>query len=208
MQGLVPSYQPVGFTSYILTHAHVQKLDLYTLDRGAHPYRLESIGNGFVEYTVAVPKYYRTLQYSVRDNTELLNDGLWFNGARLTKTVVDLHRGKTLTFQVRAPAFTHVCLMFDLGADPIMADMSEESNTLNYDQELTVSNLNLVFSQKVGMVSSQDIIYIPQRNYVLKLTDANRKRTADMKMWEWSVSTRTVQRIEPMFNIHRGFYLR
>jgi hypothetical protein len=208
MNGIVPSYQPVGYTTYILTHAHVSKLQLYTLDRGQHPYRLQKIGDGYVQYQITVPKYYKSLMYSVRNNTELLNEHLWFQGRRLTKAVLDLHRGATIDVEVRASEFSHLLMMFDLGANQITADMSEESNTLNYDQELTVSNLNLVFSQKVGMVSSQDIIYIPERNYVLKLTDANRKRTADKQMWEWSVSTRTVQRIEPLYNIHRGFTLR
>lgn len=209
MNGIVPSYQPVGYTSYILTHAHVQKLQSYTLDRGQHPYRLQRIlEGGSVTYTVTVPKYYKTLQYSIRNNTELLDAHLWHGGRRLTKLVLDQYRGRTIDIEVMASEFTHVVLMFNLGATPILADMSEESNTLNYDQELTVSNLNLVFSQKVGMITSQDIIFLPQRNYILKVTDANRKRTADMQMWEWSISTRTVQRIEPMYNIHRGFTLR
>lgn len=208
MNGIVPSYQPVGYTTYILTHAHVQKLQSYTLDRGQHPYRLQSIGNGFVVYTITVPKFYKSLQYSIRNNHDLLDTHLFHEGRRLTKAVLDLYRGKTIDIEVRAPEFSHVVLMFNLGANPILADMSEESNTLNYDQELTVSDLNLVFSQKVGMITSQDLIYIPQRNYVLRVTNASRKRTADMQMWEWSVSTRTIQRIEPLYNLHRGFTLR
>ena len=209
MNGIVPSYQAVGYTTYILTHYQIQELEGYTINRGEHPYQIERILNqGHVTYQVAVPKYYSELQYSIRNNTEILDQHLFYKGARLTKAMLEKFRGKIVELEVRAPSFTHVVMNFNLGANPILANMSDEQNSINYNQELTVGNLTLVFSQKVGMVSNQDVIFIPSKNYIVKLTDAPRKRTAQNGMWEWSVSTRTVQRIEPLYNIHRGYMLR
>ena len=209
MQGVVPSYVPVGYTQFMFTHHHVEHASGYNLNRGFHPYLFEQfLDKGFVRFELNVPKHWTEVEYSIRNNLTMTSYHFYKDGALLTKAMLDAHRGKTIKLEVRAPSFTHAVISFNLGSNPIMANMSDEQNVINYDQELTVGDLNLVFPVSVGMMNPEDYIYIKKRNYVVKLNAVTKKRTANGQFWEWSVGSRTVQRKDAAFNIHRGFKLR
>jgi hypothetical protein len=172
----------------------------------------EDVEGNFVEYSVLVPLFFSEVKFSVRDNTEVLKrEVLYFNDGveikPLDYSALDKNRGKEVRLRVHSRSFTHASIAFNLGADPILANVSEETESLNYLQENTVGNLTLVLPPRVGTIQAGDIIVMPSRNYVLKVTDAPRKQTADRVKIEWLVTTRTLQRSETLCSIHTGYLL-
>jgi hypothetical protein len=79
---------------------------------------------------------------------------------------------------------------------------------LDYDKELTVANLTIVLPHYVGTLNPEDLIVLPSRNYVLMVTDTPKKRTSKDQTLEWVVQTRTIQRKEMFYTIHKGYKLR
>lgn len=212
--GVVPGYTSVGWSYSILDSMNVVNSEGYYHNTAEHPVRMESedVEGNFVEYSVLVPLFFSEVKFSVRDNTEVLKrEVLYFNDGEEIKpidySILDKNRGKEVRLRVHSRSFTHASIAFNLGADPILANVSEETESLNYLQENTVGNLTLVLPPRVGTIQAGDIIVMPSRNYVLKVTDAPRKQTADRVKIEWLVTTRTLQRSETLCSIHTGYLL-
>ena len=96
-------------------------------------------------------------------------------------------------------------LIFDLNMAPLYINITEEANTLDIEKEDTVGSLSLVMPARCGHIISGDIVYIPDRNLCLKITDAPIKKKANKTIIEWAVQTRTLQPSEPIRNIARGY---
>lgn len=212
-EGYTPAYQPVGFSLCVLTEKHVVKSLGYTEEQ-TQPVTLKKIdADGFVDFEISVPKYFKRAVIAVRNNTELLSlrelPSAIIGGKEvpLTNDALNQCRGSRIGLRVRT-SFTHVTCLFDLGANPIMCNVSEETDVLDYDKDLTVANLSIVLPHTVGSIQPLDILVIPKRNYVLMVSDTPRKRNAKGVTWEWVVQTRTVQRKEMIYNLHKGHVIR
>lgn len=212
-EGYVPAYQPIGFSLCVLTEKHICKQRGYTEEQ-TQPCTMRKIdADGYADFEISVPKYFTRAVIAVRNNTELLPLGtlpsLVVGGKEypLTKANLAQHRGTRVGLRVRTD-FTHVTCLFDLGANPIMCNVSEETDVLDYDKDLTVANLSIVLPHTVGSLQPLDILVIPKRNYVLMISDTPRKRNAKGVTWEWVVQTRTVQRKEMLYNVHKGHVIR
>lgn len=215
--GHSPGFTAIGWMYSVLDATNFCGINYYHKDVAEHPARFEGemdIEDRFVAFKIVVPEFFKQLVFSVRDNTELVQRS-WIYAldgdnkeVRLDYAYLDAHRGKEIRIHVKEPNFTHVQIAFDLGLDPILANVSEESETLNYDMESTVGNLTLVLPPRVGLLSAGDIIYMPKRNYTLKVTDAPRKQTVDRVKTEWLVTTRTTQPAEAIKYIHKGYTIK
>lgn len=215
-QGVVPGFSATGFIYNVMTHHQVKELSGYTLDQSTSPATFRQVRkDGFVDFDQLIPKYFTQATYSVRENERLLpafpRPMLVLNGVEveLTADNVDRFRGKYVTVRVRGvESFTHGTIIFDLGVDPVNGNISEEANILNYDQELTVGNITVVLPARSGAIEPEDLLVLPFKNYVLKVMEAPKKRTARNEQWEWVCTTRAVQRKEVQYNIFKGFKIR
>lgn len=215
-QGLQPGYQPLGYQYMVLSHHHVVNCDGYHIDWSSQPCSFEQTRkDGFVEFETVVPKYFRTAKYGIRVNEDILPAYIPLmmvvNGISVPMSLelLNRYRGQKIFIRVSGvELFSHVSIVFDLGVEPIRGNVSEEQNILNYDQELTVGNLTVVLPARIGSLGPEDLIIVPARNYVLKVIEAPKKRTATGTMWEWVLTTRSVQRKEFVFGIHKGVEVR
>lgn len=213
-EGWVPAYQPVGYQNILCTQHNCVEYAGYKVDGRPLTYtRLET--DGHVDYQISVPRYWSTCSYSIRCATGILlpattKPTLVINGVEqpLNLQNLDSVRGTRCLLRVRAPEFSHCVLSFCLGASPIHCNISEETKVLDYEKEQTISDLNIVLPHRVGELGPQDILVLPSRNLVLLVTGVPQKRNARNQVWEYTVPTRTVQRGEQFFQIHRGYTVR
>lgn len=213
--GVVPGFQATGFQYVALTHHHIHSMEGYTIDQSTNPSSFSRVKVGYVDFKILVPKYFKTCKYSVRDNTDVLpawprprivsEDG----EVDLTLANLNTYRGKEVRIRVTGhERFTHCVMFFDQGLPPIKGNLSEEASILSYDEELTVGSLTVVLPHRVGQINPGDIISVPFKNYVLKVSDAPKKRTAKNHQWEWVCMCRAVQRREPIYQIDKGYEIR
>lgn len=215
-QGVQPGFAAVGFQYVVMSHHHVRGIEGYTLDQSVAPAAFRQVvKQGFVDFDVTVPKFFRSATYSVRSNDKVFGAGTRpmavINGqtTELTMDILDKHRGQNIIIRVcNVEIFTHCVFIFDLGVSGVNCNISEEANTLNYDQELTIGNITVVLPAKVGMIEPEDLLVLPDRRYVLKVTEVPKKRTAHQQAWEWVCTTRPVQRKELQYNIEKGYLIR
>ena len=215
-QGVVPGFISTGFVYNVMTHHHAKALTAYTLDQSTSPATFRQVRkDGYVDFDQLIPKYFTQATYSVRLNDKMLpafpRPVLVINGVEQELTAANMEpwRGKHVTVRVKSvEAFTHATIIFDLGVSAVKGNISEEANVLNYDQELTVGNITVVLPARSGAIEPEDILVLPFKNYVLKVMEAPKKRTAKNEQWEWVCTTRPVQRKEIAYNIFKGYKIR
>lgn len=215
-QGVQPGYQSTGYIYNVMTHHHTQKLSGYNEDQSTAPTTFKAVKKGaYVDFETLVPKYFKSAKYSIRINEVVLPPSVKLfaviNGKEtaLTLDLLNKKKGQNIIVRVKdVEVFTHAILIFDLGVADVNCNISEEQNALNYDQELTVGNITVVLPARVGMIEPEDILVLPFKRYVLKVTEAPKKRDSKNRSWEWVVTTRPVQRKELQYNINKGFDLR
>lgn len=215
-EGFVPPFQPVGYNYQILTTLNPLAYAGYRIVANEQPNVFERVeDDGYVDFMVTVPKFFTEGTWSLRNyDGELLASTLIpviVEGGRefpLNKASLSRFRGGRVVIRIRAPYFSHCTIVFNLGARPMRANLSSETQVLDFDKELTIANLNVVLPYNVGHLQPQDILVIPRRKLVLMVTDAPIQRNAMNKTMEWSVATRTIQRKERIFNIHQGNAIR
>jgi hypothetical protein len=164
---------------------------------------------------LTVPRFFKDCTWSIRTyDGELLPASeipVALEGSQeipLSLVVLDSYRGSRVRIRSRCAAFSHLIVHFNLGARNILCSVSEETSVLDYDKELTVANLTIVLPHYVGTLNPEDLIVLPSRNYVLMVTDTPKKRTSKDQTLEWVVQTRTIQRKEMFYTIHKGYKLR
>lgn len=215
-QGLQPGYQPMGHQYMVLAHHHVVQCEGYHIDWSSQPCSFTRVvEKGFVEFETAVPKFFQKARFGIRANEDLLPayHQLMVMVSNvpvpISLELLNKFRGQKILIRVYGvELFSHVSIVFDLGVEAIRANVSEEQNILNYDQELTVGNLTVILPARLGSIGPEDLIIVPARNYVLKVIEAPKKRTATGHMWEWVLTTRVLQRSEFAFGIHKGVEIR
>lgn len=197
--GFVPGYNRYGRERVVLATQHITDAYGYHVDVTEAPHRCNKLDTrtGYIEYELNVPKYFRQAFYSVRNNTDILHDALHTtDDVQLTLADLKNAAGKTLLVRVHAPALTHVVVEFDLGTDPVLANMAQYSKSLDWTLFDTLGNISLNLPMTIPTVSSSDLVYVPQRNLTLKITDVTYLRTSKDANLDWSVSTRVLQPME------------
>lgn len=217
-QQVQPGYSATGFSYVVCTHHHVKDMTGFTLDQSTAPSSFRAVRKGadnFVEFSALIPKYFKTARYSVRNNEHVMEawprpkvviDGKEHD---LTLSALDNVRGREVRIRVWGQEqFTHLVMIFDQGLPPINGNISEEASVLSYEEELTVGSLTIVLPARVGQLEPGDILSIPFKNYILKIIDAPKKRTAKNEQWEWVCICRALQRKEYQFGIDKGYDVR
>tara|TARA_B100000700_G_scaffold88627_1_gene100004 strand:- start:119012 stop:120166 length:1155 start_codon:yes stop_codon:yes gene_type:complete len=210
--GFQPGYKAYGKQRHVLTTWDIERISGYTVVTTNAPNSMRRQGPiepyNFVEFAINVPKYFQSVTYSLRNNTQVLTGEKFmidWEPASLRK--LKEYAGKTAVLQVQAKEFTHLVLEFDLGMDKVRANLGPESRALDYSKMDALSNFPIVLPPNIHEVSTGDIVVVRDRRLVLKVMDMERKITADKRQLEWMVQTRLVQRTEPLREIAKGLKL-
>ncbi len=209
--GYIPGYVLYGFDRKVLTTHSLSNTYGYHINKSTapHTFNKQDEREGFVEFELTIPKYFKRVKYSVRNNMDILFDEELYNSNGQPLTVQDLrfYAGRKFIIRVLAMDFTHAVLEFDLGVSTTHANIAMMSKNLDWSMIDTLGNMNVILPMTIQEVQAQDFIYVPTRNQVLKVTDTPFLRTARDKTLDWSCNTRICQPQEPAKRIHVGKYL-
>lgn len=214
--GFQPGFEVPGHHYSVLTHYDIVNSRGFFIDVAGHPAQMQKqAGDGFIDFEVLVPLFYTECTFSVRDNTDVLERVFIYEATEdtsiqrpISKAYFEQYRGKHVRIRVMEPNFTHVSICFDLGMDPLYVNLSEEGQSQDFERDITSGNITVILPARIGLLNVGDVLYIPDRNLTLKITDAPRKQLADGRLIEWSVSTRTLQTNEALRGIHKGYKLK
>lgn len=205
--GLQPGYTAYGKQRYLFTNYNVDKVDGYFLNRTRQPHVFErQTTEGWVTFKCMVPKYFRSVLFSVRNNVDVLvGEQLYLvDGRQLSSDDMRYFAGRELHFRIMAPEFTHVVIEFELDVTKLRANLSKEGRALDYDRLETLGDITAILPPTIAKVTPGDVIWVPSRNLALKIRDADRSMTATQRNLEWTASTRVLQPTEALRNIVRG----
>lgn len=207
--GFQPGYKSYGKQRTLLTTWDIKDISSYNVVTTETPNKMRRQGPKtdytFVEFTLFVPKYFKSCIFSIRNNTQILQGERIraFNQPLTLKTLKD-NAGKEIVVRVDALEFTHIVVEFDLGVQKTYANLGPESQALDYSKMDALSNFPLVLPPSIHEVNTGDVIVIKDRKLVLKIIDLERKITADKRQLEWTVQTRLIQKTEPLRDIAKG----
>lgn len=206
---LQPGFVKHGRQRHVFTNHHIENLRAFTVDSTQAPHQFQRLAaEGFVSFLLTVPKYFKGVVISIRDNLTVTHERIQRrDGQAVTMEDLRDHRGQEYEVFVRAEEFTHLVVDFDLGVEPIRANLSGENIALDYERLTTVSDLSVVLGPALGDINGGDIIAIPSRNLVLKVRDKERKITATQRRLEWVVQTRVMQPTDAIKGIGKGYKL-
>lgn len=206
--GFVPGFEQYGKMRHVFTTHDVVDMSGTTIDRSMQPHQFECLTpKSFVAFELRVPKYFKDMQFSVRNNLEQLSERLMYNDHYLTLQDLRDNCGKTVIIHARAAVFTHVVIVFDLGSDPIRANIAQISKITDWTQFEAIGNLNVVLPMTIPELPVGSLIYVPRTNLGLRITDVQYLRVARGANIDWSCSTRVMQPMESTKLIAKGFKL-
>lgn len=206
--GFVPGFVQYGQHRVVFTTHDVVDVVGYTIDRSVGPHVFERLHeNAWVAFDLPVPKYFKQVSVSIRNNKSLLEDTLVVDQTVLTSSIVETTRGQTLRVRVCAEYFTHVVVVFDLGTEPVYANIAQITKATDWTLFNTIGNLNVVLPMTIPELPTGSVIAVPRHGVVLTVTDTPFLRTADGRNLDWSVNTRVVQPQETAMKIHRAVRL-
>lgn len=200
--GFQPGYQSYGKHRVLLTHYDIQETRAFQIDTSEQPHLMRRLEKtGFVEYPVKVPKIFKSVRFRVYEGhapvaeIPTLRNGqpvdlLFFRQCAGHETVIRVHS-----------THTHVVVEFDLGIPPMKVNISGEHKMIDYEKLETMSDITVVLPPTITEVNSRDILIIHDRRLALRVTDKERKTTADKRPLEWVVTTRVLQPTEQIKRI-------
>lgn len=195
--GYVPGFKVLHHDRRVFTHYDILNLEGFNLER-ARPHKLTSLhSESFVEFETTIPKYFKSVKFSVKDNTTKIYATLSINGQPLSLSQLRLNAGKKVVLRIEGldvdKSFTHITLDFALDVDPLTANISQLSKNLDYTMYDTTGSITVYFPMTHEKCESGDLIYVPEKKIMLKVTDVTYSQTAANKRFEWQCTTRVVQ---------------
>lgn len=211
--GHTPPFKAINKQRYLLTHADIEDVEEFYVNKTYAPFQIEHHGAGaagWVQFTVPTLKFFRNVRVSVRNNLNHLPREslrtLW--GEVVGAAHFRECAGKPFTFRVSAKVFTHVVIEFDMDTAPIKANISAESQALDYNRLMTIGDISVTLPPTLANVENGDILIIKNRNLSLLVRDKEWKASADRITFGWRASTRVLQPSESFRNLHTAQTLR
>lgn len=205
--GTVPGYSIIGHERFVLCTHDIRDLDGYFINRSAAPNVFERQHHeGFVEFAVDVPLFFKTVSISVRDGADIVTSDV-LTGGHVVSTQDFIHNaGNIILLRVTAESFTHLVVCFDIGVDTRIS-LAQLSRTTDWTLFDTVGSLEVSLPIWIPEVQTGDVIVIPERDLSLKVTDVPSLRTARGQPLDWRATVRVLQPQEPLKWIAKGFNL-
>lgn len=204
--GFVPGYELYGHERKVYTTHDVEDMFAFTVNQTTTPHTLERVHNsGWTSFEIAIPKYFKTCTYSIRNNYEIINDKVYVGSAYLTLADLKANAGKTLVVRVQSNAFTHLVLDFDLGTVPVKANLAQMSKVVDWTMFETAGNIGIVLPSYIGELPVGTVLIVPSRNAAFKVSDVQYLKLANGSVMDWQCTTRFLQPQEKIRNILKGF---
>ncbi len=204
--GYLPGFTQYGKHRIVLTTYDVVDQYSVTIDRTAAPHVFERLHpNGWIEFEVTIPKYFKSAYYSVRNNGVQLDNQPFTQAGAFDLAFLKQNAGKKTRLRVNAEEFTHVVLVFDLGNEPIYANIAQMSKQTDWTLFNTIGNLNVILPMTIPEIPNGSSIVVPRIGIALIVTDVTYLRIASGQNLDWSVNTRVCQPQESMLKIAKGF---
>ena len=214
--GYVPGYTLYGHDRQLLTTYSLIDTYGYHINQSKAPHVFDKLDSheGYADFELVVPKFFKSVMVSIRNNHELLMEDVLYKkdtsplGYSLL-TVTDLRAvaGSTIVLRVLADNFTHVVLDFDLGIAPIKANIAQLQKNLDWSMFSTIGTVNVALPMTIREVHTSDFIVVPKQSQVWKVTDVPLLRTSKGQNLDIAVNCRVLQPQEPPKNIYKGRYL-
>jgi len=200
--GFQPGYQSYGKHRVLLTHYDILELRAFQVDTSEQPHIMRrSHKDGYVEYPVKVPKVFTSVRLRVYEgHAPVAETPTMRNGEPVDLLFFTQCAGHETSIRVHSN-HTHVVIEFDLGLPAMNVNISGEQKSIDYERLETMSDITVVLPPTITEVNSRDIIIIPSRRLALRVTDKERKITADKRLLEWVVTTRVLQPTEQIKRI-------
>lgn len=209
--GYVPGYTAYGFERTVLTTHNITDVYGYTVDMTTAPHTIRRVDHreAYVEFNLNVPKYFNSVNVSIRDNITPLSELLCIgeDNQPLSMMHMKLAAGKSISIRVRAEAFTHVVIEFDLGTEKLRANLAQMSKTVDWTLFDTLGNISMTLPPTIQNIAGNDVIHVPARAMSFKVTDVTYLRTSMERNLDWPVQTRVLQPQESLGRIHKSFKL-
>lgn len=206
--GFVPGLVQFGQTRFVLTTHDLLDQNSYTIDRQTAPHTFNRLHvNGWVEFELPIPKYFKRVTYSIRNNLQILSDKPFNGVVPLTLDDLKQNAGRSMFIRVNSQEFTHVVFTFDLGSDPVRANIAQLSKVTDWTQFEALGNVNVVLPTTIRELSTGSCILVPKHNLAMRVTDVQYLRTAGGANIDWSCTARISQPQEGFRNIAKGFLL-
>ena len=192
--GFVPSHSLQRGMRLVLTHHDVVDAIGYFINKSEAPYRFERLSEqGYVEFGLKIPKYFKSAAFSIRNNVTILTDKLYHGQHLINAETVRQHAGKIIAVRVKANAFTHVSIEFYMDVELMRVNLPTINRQLDYTQLETVANLQVIIPPYIGACVAGDLIAAPTRNLYLKVVDITYTQTNTMRQLEWVANCRVLQ---------------
>ncbi len=212
--GHIPPFKPVNSVRVLLTHADIEDSENYFINRTILPFLLEKsspdVDDFWVKFSIPVPKYFKSVSVSVRNNLfhmpeYHLEDS---EGVPVNLNSFKEAAGSELTVYCTGERFTHIVVDFELDVKPILANISQEGQSLDYNRLITIGDIQVTLPPTLSSVENGDILIVKNRNLALLVRDKQWKATADRVTFGWTASTRVVQISESFRNLNLANRLR
>lgn len=208
--GYVPGYSCYGFERILFTTHNINKHHGYFTDATAMPHALQLVDehNGYIEYLLEIPRYFKDVSYSIRNNKDVLADQIYNEeGHPLTFAEVKHSAGSTIRIYIKSVEFTHVAVEFDLGTDRVLANLAQQQRTIDWTLFSTLGNIQIILPPTIQEVMASDVVYVPTRHVSFKITDVSYLTTSRDRNLDWPVSTRVLQPTEALSKLYRAYKL-
>ena len=191
--GFVPAYSRYGAVRTVFTTHNIETLNSYHIDMYQQPHRMNKLDdNGKVCFMLFVPKYYNSVRALVKYGHDAVDECLYIDGVPIDRTLLDAFRGRNVLIEVDAQSFTHVVFEFDLGIN-FYVNFSQLSRNLDWSNFSTVGSMTAVIPATVSEVTTEDYLFIPDRNLMFKVTDIPYIRLTTEQNLAWTVTVRCLQ---------------
>lgn len=206
-RGVQPGYVAYGKQRDLFTTLDVIALDGYFINRTMAPHKFEKQHkDAYVEFKVTIPKYFRHVSMSIRDNCVEIQGAKLYDtaGNVLTLNTVRTAHGRELIFRVKEQQFTHCVLEFDMGIEKIRADISAEVMGQTYQQLISVSSFQVVMPPTLQQLNNLDVAIIKARNLAIVFNEIRPRQTSTRQRMGWDVQARVLQPNEDIRYIHNS----
>lgn len=202
----LPGFDLFGYQrSLFTTHDIVDSLSAY-IDSTEKPNKIniETI-EGFCEFVLDIPKYFKEVKFSIRNNHEIINANLYtISNDILSLDYLASNCGKQIVFRCKESQFTHIDISFKISND-LYTNIAQFSKALDYTMLETLSNISVIFDTKIPELTAESFLLLPKKNIMLKISDVNFLREHSNKNMNWETTCRVLQPQERPKNIFKGF---
>lgn len=202
--GFTPGFEQYGKHRMLFTTHDVVASHGYNINRTSAPHVFDRLHTqGWVEFEFKVPKYFKGAYYSIRNNRNLLDCVPTAQSGVFNKQFLDVNRGNTVRIRVSAVQFTHLVLIFDLGTEPVYANVAQLSKVTDWTMFSTIGNLTVILPMTIPELTNGSFIIVPKTGIALVVTDVTYLRVSEQSNLDWSVNARVSQPQETQTKIHK-----